>query len=144
MLSRKAYQRWFVAASLYNAVWGAWTVLFPEAYFRIIDMEPPTPRAIWQCVGMLVMVYGLGYYLIAAQPERYSALAWVGLIGKVFGPLGFLYAILTNELPARFGWTLITNDLIWWPVFAGFCLTYGKHPFRPLESVEKNDSSPIP
>jgi hypothetical protein len=92
-------------------------------------MDAPAPRAIWQCVGMMVMVYGPGYYLIARQPERYAALAWVGLIGKILGPLGFLYAIVTAELPARFGWILLTNDVMWWPVFLSFCLIYGRRPF---------------
>jgi small multidrug resistance pump len=143
VLSRKAYKRWFIAASLYNAVWGSWVTLFPEAYFRMIDMIPPKPIAIWQCVGMMVLVYGLAYYLVSAQPERYGAFIWVGLAGKVFGPLGFLYATITHELPARFGWILIPNDLIWWPVFASFCISYARNPFAPMAPVEKSEAAPI-
>ena len=41
----------------------------------------------------------------------------VGLLGKVFGPIGFLDAALRGELPWRAGWLIITNDLIWWAPF---------------------------
>ncbi len=137
MLSRKGYQRWFIAATVYNAVWGCWTVLLPDAYFRMIGMTPPVPRAIWQCVGMMVLVYALGYYMVARQPERYGVFIWIGLIGKVFGPLGFLFGIATGELPARFGWILITNDLVWWPVFLMFALKYARRPFDALPESTK-------
>lgn len=38
----------------------------------------------------------------------------VGLLGKVFGPIGFLGAIAKGTLPVAFGATILTNDLIWW------------------------------
>src|SRR5262249_23112701 len=34
------------------------------------------------------------------------------------GPLGFLNAALRGELPWVAGWTVVTNDLIWWAPFA--------------------------
>ena len=47
----------------------------------------------------------------------------VGLLGKVLGPIGFLEAATTGALPWRFGWTILTNDLIWWPAFGAILLT---------------------
>jgi hypothetical protein len=40
-----------------------------------------------------------------------------GLIGKVFGPVGFVSAEAEGDL-LRFGLTLLTNDVIWWFPFA--------------------------
>ena len=42
------------------------------------------------------------------------------MLGKVLGPLGFLTVLVAGELPLRFGFVLLTNDLIWWPAFAAF------------------------
>jgi len=42
----------------------------------------------------------------------------IGLFGKLFRPIGFVWAVANDDLPAAFGWTIITNDLIWWPAFA--------------------------
>jgi len=41
----------------------------------------------------------------------------IGLLGKVLGPIGFLWSVSTGQLPLIFGWTILTNDLIWWPAF---------------------------
>ena len=46
----------------------------------------------------------------------------VGLLGKVLGPIGFLWAALNKELPWQLGWTIITNDLVWWLPFCGILL----------------------
>ena len=110
-------KRWLAAAAIYNLVWGAFIVLFPSALFTWCDMELPRYLNIWQCVGMIVGVYGVGYAIAARDPFRHWPIVLVGLLGKVFGPIGFLQAGLTEELPWRFGWTILSNDLIWWPSF---------------------------
>ena len=67
---------------------------------------------------MMVGVYGVGYALAARDPLRYWPIVLVGLLGKILGPLGFLYAALDSRLPWTAGWTILTNDLIWWLPFA--------------------------
>lgn len=104
-------------AAVYNVLWGAWVVLFPLAAFRWLDMEPPNYPQIWQCVGMIVGVYGVGYACAAAQPLRHWPIVLVGLLGKLFGPLGFLLAVSKGELPWKFGCLLLANDVIWWVPF---------------------------
>jgi peroxiredoxin len=42
----------------------------------------------------------------------------VGLLGKTFGPLGFLWTAWQGQLPWTFAWMLVLNDLIWWYPFA--------------------------
>lgn len=107
-----------IFAGLYNLVWGALVVLFPALMFEKMGLQPPRYNAIWQCVGMIVGVYGIGYLIASRNPYRHWPIVLVGLLGKVFGPLGFVYAaLITKELPAAFGWVLIPNDLIWWVPF---------------------------
>lgn len=111
-------------AGFYNLLWGAFVVLFPTKLFEWLAVAPqqmpnPTGLAIWQCVGMIVGVYGIGYLCAAADPLRHWPIVLVGLLGKIFGPIGFVQsAYLTDQFPRQFGWTIITNDLIWWIPFA--------------------------
>ena len=47
-----------VAAGVYNLLFGAWAVLFPEMAFTGLGMDVPRYPFLWQCVGMIVGVYG--------------------------------------------------------------------------------------
>lgn len=104
-------------AGAYNVVWGALVVLFPLAMFRWAKMPPPNYPQIWQCVGMIVGVYGVGYWIAASDPARHWPIVLVGLLGKVLGPIGFLPLAWRGEWPWLFGLVNVTNDLIWWIPF---------------------------
>ena len=106
-----------ITAAVYNVAWGCWVVLLPEMAFRLAGMNPPRYSEIWQCVGMIVGVYGVGYAIAATDPLRHWPIVLVGLLGKVFGPIGFVDAALRGALPWAVGWTILTNDLIWWVPF---------------------------
>jgi len=105
------------AAAIYNLGWGGFVVLYPELPFRWAGMPPPNYPELWQCIGMMVGVYGVAYALAARDPIRYWPIVLAGLLGKVLGPIGFLHAALAGRLPWRAGWTIVTNDLIWWLPF---------------------------
>lgn len=105
------------AAAVYNLAWGLFVVFFPLAPFRWAGMEPPNYPAIVQCLGMIIGVYGVGYALAARDPVARWPLVLVGLLGKVFGPIGFVYAASRGEFPWQAGWTIVTNDLAWWIPF---------------------------
>ena len=117
-----ASPRWMtwvlLAAGVYNLLWGAWTVLWPEALFRWAGMELPRYPEIWQCVGMIVGVYGVGYLAAAKDPVRHWPITLVGLLGKIFGPIGFVQAVMSGSFAAKMGLTILTNDLIWWIPFS--------------------------
>jgi ligand-binding SRPBCC domain-containing protein len=110
--------RWLVAAGLYNLLWGALTIGFPQLLFDLARIERINYPEIWQCVGMIVGVYGIGYLIAASNPRAHWPIVLVGLLGKVFGPIGFVAALLRGTFPPLFGLTILTNDLIWWIPFA--------------------------
>jgi len=124
----RVYRRWFYAAAIYNAVWGIAVVMFPGTLLHLAGMSAPDALPLVQVVGMMVGVYAYGYYLLAREPQRYSGLVWIGLAGKTFGPVGFLYSAMTGTLPWTFGWVCLFNDVIWWPVFWRFALTHATEP----------------
>lgn len=118
------YRRWFYAAALYNAVWGVLVVLLPRPFLDAAGLGASGAEPLAQVIGMMVGVYAYGYYLLARDPVRYARLIWIGLAGKTFGPLGFLYSLATGTLPWQFAWVLLFNDVIWWPVFWSFALRH--------------------
>lgn len=122
----RGYRPWFYAAAVYNLIWGIVVVAAPGFAFDLLGMAQPNYPAIWQSVGMMVMVYALGYWLLARDPKRYAALIWIGLLGKTFGPVGFLWSAIHGDLPWRFGFVCLTNDLIWWPSFWMFALRHAR------------------
>lgn len=105
------------AAAIYNIAWGAWVVLFPQKFFLLTGMEPLNHPMIWQGMGMVIGVYGLGYWLASYNPLVHWPIVAVGFMGKIFGPLGFIMNYVSGDAPLGFAYTLITNDLIWWVPF---------------------------
>ena len=106
-----------IAAGLYNLIYGGWVVLFPSSAFEMLEMEPPRYLFLWQCIGMIVGVYGVGYIVAARDPIRHWPIVLVGLLGKIFGPIGFLQTAMMGDIPWSFGFVIIFNDLIWWIPF---------------------------
>lgn len=118
----KQYDPWMSnclkIAAVYNILWGAWVVLLPNTFFDWTGMEPLTHVSIWQGTGMIVGVYGLGYWWASYNPIRHWPIIMVGFLGKIFGPLGFVFNyFFLHEIPYEFSYTLYTNDLIWWIPF---------------------------
>lgn len=118
--------RWIPAvlwsAAIYNLAWGTFVVLFPALPFRWAGMEPPNYPSLVQCLGMVIGVYGIGYAIAARDPVTHWPIVLVGLLGKIFGPIGFVWAVLHGEFPWTAGWTILTNDLAWWLPFAAILL----------------------
>jgi hypothetical protein len=131
------------AAAVYNLAWGTFVIFWPTLPFTWLGIAPPNYPGLWQCIGMIVGVYGIGYGLAAANPVRNWPIVLVGLLGKIFGPIGFLNAAINGEFPWSAGWTILTNDLVWWVPFAAILhLAWKKDPasfpgmFQPRPPVE--------
>jgi hypothetical protein len=111
-----------VLAGVYNLAWGAWAVLLPESSFAWSGLEDPDkplhyPR-VWQALGFVLGCFGLLYLLAARDPVRNLAIVIVGFGAKLFGLVGMVGNVLSNQ--AR-PWALlmsIPNDLIWLVPFA--------------------------
>lgn len=119
-------------AGIYNVIWGAVMVLAPAWTFGVLGMPDAGPVALslWQCVGMIVGVYGIGYWVAARDPLRHWPIVLVGLLGKVFGPIGFVQTAMNGVLPWSFGYTILTNDLIWWLPFTLMLIAAANHAIK--------------
>ena len=127
-----------IAAGIYSLIWGAYVVLFPNSFFNLLEMPVPTYIELWQCIGMIVGVYGIGYIAAAANPSKHWPIVLVGLLGKIFGPIGFAQSLITGKLPLKFGVTILTNDLIWWiPFFIILKHAYDKEIKEDINEIFK-------
>src|SRR5262245_27463093 len=114
------YRSWLHAAALYNLAWGSGNLLFPNVFFDLAGLDRPRDPVLWQVVSMFVLAYAPAYWWAARHPWRHRHLVVIGLLGKILGPIGYVWAVWSGRLPPAFGWTILTNDLIWWPAFGMF------------------------
>jgi len=115
----RSWMKWtLLAAGIYNLAFGLFAIVFPHAMFKLIGMEIPRYPELWQCIGMIVGVYGVGYAIAAFDPLRHWPIVFVGFLGKLFGPIGMAWAVSKGTLPIAFGIANVTNDLIWLIPFA--------------------------
>lgn len=142
---------WLLAAGIYNLLWGVFIIAAPNFLFNVARIEPLNYPQIWQCVGMIVGVYGIGYLIAAADPRTHWPIVLVGLLGKIFGPIGFAVALARGTFPPLFGLTLLTNDLLWWIPFTLILIDAAKHhrrtapqPNAPLRFVKESRMNASP
>lgn len=110
-------------AGIYNLLWGAAVVLLPKWTLSLTGLNGgdfPAPRypELWQCIGMIVGVYGIGYWIAGSDPVRHWPIVLVGFLGKIFGPIGLVMSLLKGTLPFQMVATCVFNDFIWWVPFA--------------------------
>ncbi|MEM6363228.1 MAG: SelL-related redox protein [Planctomycetota bacterium] len=140
-MSNSPNQPWMTwtlyAAGAYNLLWGTWVITRPMDMFRWTGIPEPTYPGIWQCVGMIVGVYGIGYAVAGTDPIRHWPIVLVGFLGKVLGPIGMLQNVLfipeqtVGRFPASWLWLNVTNDLIWIIPFAGILYAAFKNWNQP-------------
>ena len=118
-LPRKQFHRkLFLAAGAYNLIWGAYSLIDPGWLFRLADMSPARYPQLFACMAMVVGLYGFVYLEIARAPERGWLLAAIGLLGKIAGPIGMIYLIVSGQWKLGAIWLCVTNDFIWWLPFS--------------------------
>src|SRR6266446_9204789 len=78
----KLYRLIFALAAFYNIAFGLWAGLWPRAFFTSLEMAPPNYPGLWQCLGMVVGLYGVLYASAARCLDRAKLIIAVGLAGK--------------------------------------------------------------
>jgi hypothetical protein len=119
LVPRRRFHRWlFIAAGIYNILWGLYAAWDPQWLFRFAEMPPLNHAPIFASLGMVVGLYGILYFEIARVPERGCLLAAVGLTGKILGPIGLFVLIWQGTWPTATIILCLTNDIIWWIPFS--------------------------
>lgn len=121
MLISSRNSQWMKAilfvAGMYSILWGLSVIFFPDFWFRLGNIEIPRYLQLWQCFGLYAISMGIGYLIAYTNPLRHWPIVLVGMIGKVFAPIGFMYYYFQGELPLVILQMNFTNDMIWWIPF---------------------------
>jgi len=126
-------------AGLYNLIWGAAVIITPQWSLEIFGITDVKYFQLWQCIGMIVGVYGLGYLISATDSNKHWPIVLVGFLGKIFGPIGFAQNLYLGIFPLAFGFNIIFNDLIWWIPF--YIVLKDAWNFHHRDSVAPRDLS---
>ncbi|MFZ4621952.1 MAG: alkyl hydroperoxide reductase [Bacteroidota bacterium] len=110
----------FRTAAAYNIVVGIGVVLFPQLFFTLFGLPEINYSYVMSGLGMFVGIYGLGFYIVSLDPRKNHYFALLGLLGKSFGVIGWLYYTLNGTIPVAALWTNLFNDLIWIPFFIAY------------------------
>lgn len=117
---RDRHRRTFVLAGAYNVAWGGLTIVWPQWLFDLAGLPPANHPQVFATLGMVIGLYGVVYLGVAAHPEHGGLGAAVGLAGKVLGPIGLTWLLVTGTWPLATVVLCLTNDVIWWVPFARY------------------------
>lgn len=107
---------WFVGA--YNILAGVGMVFFYHEGYRLLGIPKPDVVLPVQVVGTLVLVFGVGYWLVAANPVENRNILLLGFWSKLLGPLVGVHAVLIGKMPPVFLAVLFLADFVYLPPFA--------------------------
>jgi hypothetical protein len=124
-------------AALHNLAFGVWAAAWPRSFFALFGMDAPRYPGIWQCLGMVIGLYGIGYAYGAWRPDRARPFVAIGLAGKVLGPIGWLMAVRAGEWPVSTFIVIAFNDIVWWLPFS-LVLLEGSRGTPPRASFSRS------
>ena len=99
------------------AAGGTMLVLYHECY-KFVGLRKPELVLPIQLVGVLVALFGIGYWLVALNPIANRHLLMLGFLSKLFGSLLGIYYTWSGSLPGYFLAILFFADIIYLPPFA--------------------------
>jgi hypothetical protein len=141
MRRRRFHQVVFAIAGAYNLAWGAYSAFDPQWLFRFAGMALANYPEIFACLAMVVGIYGFLYWQVARDPEHGFAIAAIGLLGKVLGPIGLVRLIASGAWPPATAILCLTNDIIWWIPFALYLRDVRAHGRASAASSPRTSSA---
>lgn len=99
--------------------WGPFIVLLPRQSSLVYGFQqPPTDIFLWQGSGLIIFLFGLGYLIASRDPFRHWLVVFIGLLAKVFGPVGMLWSVLTDQVTSGVLLLIPLHDVLWWLPFS--------------------------
>lgn len=112
-------------------------LLYHETY-KLIGMEKPAVSLFTQLTGILVALFGVGYYMVARNPVENRNVLLLGFWSKFLGSCLALFYVLSGKLPWTFMIIVFFADIIYLPPFY-LILQRLKQVARSSDSAAGND-----
>jgi len=106
---------WFVGG--YNLLAGVGMFCFYHEGFKLLGVEKPQLNLPIQLVGMLVGLFGVGYWMVASNPVENRNLLLLGFWSKALGSMLGVYYVCVGKLPTVFLAMLFFSDIVYLPPF---------------------------
>lgn len=104
-------------AGCYNLLVGINLSIFYHEMFKFFGLPKPSLIMYVQLVGILVALFGVGYWRVVFHPIRNRDLLFLGFLSKLFGTfLGTGYVLL-GKMPPIFFVILLFSDIVYLPFF---------------------------
>ena len=106
---------WFVGG--YNVLAGIGMLCFYHEGYKLLALEKPGLNLPIQLVGILVGLFGVGYWMVAANPIKNRNILLLGFWSKALGSVLGVYYVCVGKLPPYFLAVLFFSDIGYLPAF---------------------------
>ena len=105
-------------AAIFNLLAGLFMLVLYHECYKLLGITKPDFSFPIQLDGILVALFGLGYYLVAKNPVENRNLLLIGFLSKGLGSVLGLTYLFMGRFPLRFFPILFFADIIYLPLFA--------------------------
>ncbi|HUY89811.1 MAG TPA: hypothetical protein VMV10_13840 [Pirellulales bacterium] len=105
----------FVA--VYNVLAGVTMLCFYHESYKAMGVAKPELNLPIQLVGVLVALFGVGYWMVARRPVDNRNLLLLGFWSKLLGSVLGIYYVAVGKLPPAFLGVLLFSDIAYLPPF---------------------------
>jgi small multidrug resistance pump len=103
-----------MAAGLQCFIWGVFIAAWPERSSHTYGFsDPPVELFLWQGMGLVIMLFGIGYLIASTNPLQHWAVILIGFLSKSLGPVGMAWSVNRGSVSRNVLYLIPINDLIW-------------------------------
>ncbi len=100
-------------ATAHNLLAGAGMIVFYHEAYKMLGLTKPDLNMPLQLVGILVALFGVGYWFVFRNPVENRNLLLLGLWSKALGSTLGIYYVAVGKLPLAFLPILFFADIIY-------------------------------
>ena len=103
-----------LVAGLQCLIWGVFIIAWPERSSLAYGFaQPPDELFLWQGMGLVIVLFGIGYAIASKNPSQHWVIILIGLLSKSLGPIGMAWSVHQGAVSSRVLYLIPINDLIW-------------------------------
>lgn len=122
-LTDEFYQKLFLIAAIYNFFAALSFLLLPnfsaKLMFEAGALTPYYAHAFFNFTWVLVLIFGIGYYIVSRDINKNHGVVVIGILGKLFFFFYYLH-MYQHSRCSILGMMGVTGDLIFSALFAFF------------------------
>lgn len=101
------------AAAAFNVLAGFGMLVFYHEGFRLLGIDKPKLEMPTQLVGLLVMLFGWGYAMVARDPFGNANVLRLGFWSKALGSVLTFYHYFAGNVPWALPVLVLFADVVW-------------------------------